>query len=105
IIEGNTVAGVKATTPSGEIEVRATLTVGCDGRRSLVRERADLQIESFGAPIDVLWFRVSRKASDPGQVLGRIIPGKILVMLNREEYWQCAFIIRKGMFEEIKRRG
>jgi 2-polyprenyl-6-methoxyphenol hydroxylase-like FAD-dependent oxidoreductase len=105
IIEGNTVAGVKATTPSGEIEVRATLTVGCDGRKSLVRERADLQIQSLGAPIDVLWFRVSRQASDPGQVLGRFIPGKILVMLNREEYWQCAFVIRKGMFEEIKRRG
>jgi 2-polyprenyl-6-methoxyphenol hydroxylase-like FAD-dependent oxidoreductase len=64
-----------------------------------------LQIQSFGAPIDVLWFRVSRQASDPGQVLGRFIPGKILVMLNREDYWQCAFVIRKGAFEEIKRRG
>ena len=105
IFEGNTVAGVKATTPAGEIEVRATLTVGCDGRRSLVRERADLQVQSLGAPIDVLWFRVSRQASDPGQVLGRVIPGKILVMLNREEFWQCAFVIRKGKFEEIKQRG
>jgi 2-polyprenyl-6-methoxyphenol hydroxylase-like FAD-dependent oxidoreductase len=105
IFEGNTVAGVKATTPAGEIEVRATLTLGCDGRRSLVRERADLQVQSLGAPIDVLWFRVSRQASDPGQVLGRVIPGKILVMLNREEFWQCAFVIRKGKFEEIKQRG
>ncbi len=105
IFEGNNVMGVKATTPTGAIEVRATLTVGCDGRKSIVRERAELQIQSFGAPIDVLWFRVSRQASDPGQVLGRFIPGKILVMLNREEYWQCAFVIRKGMFEEIKRRG
>lgn len=105
IIEGNTVVGVKATTPSGETEVRATLTVGADGRSSIVRERAGLRVESLGAPIDVLWFRVSRKSSDPGQVLGRFIPGKILVMLNREEYWQCAFVIRKGMFEEIKRRG
>jgi len=105
IIAGNTVAGVKATTPSGEIEVRATLTVGCDGRHSTVRERAGLEVQSVGAPIDVLWFRVSRKSSDPGQVLGRFIPGKILVMLNRDEYWQCAFVIRKGMFEEIKQRG
>lgn len=105
IIEGNTVAGVKATTPSGEIEVRATLTVGADGRSSIVRERAGLQVESLGAPIDVLWFRVSRQPGDPGQVLGRFIPGKILVMLNRDEYWQCAFVIRKGMFEEIKQRG
>jgi len=105
ILDGNRVAGLRATTPEGEIEVRATLTVGCDGRQSLVRERAGLQVESLGAPIDVLWFRVSRAASDPGQVLGRFVPGKILVMLNREEYWQCAFVIRKGAFEEIKQRG
>jgi 2-polyprenyl-6-methoxyphenol hydroxylase-like FAD-dependent oxidoreductase len=105
IIDGNTVVGVKATTPSGEIEVRAALTVGCDGRHSVVRECAGLQIESLGAPIDVLWFRVSRRPDDPGQVLGRFVPGKILVMLNREEYWQCAFVIRKGAFDEIKRRG
>lgn len=105
IVVGNTVAGVKATTPSGEIAVHATLTVGCDGRSSTVRERARLQVQSLGAPIDVLWFRVSRQPSDPGQVLGRFIPGKILVMLNREEYWQCAFVIRKGLFEQIKRRG
>jgi 2-polyprenyl-6-methoxyphenol hydroxylase-like FAD-dependent oxidoreductase len=105
IVEGNTVNGVRANTRDGDIEVRATLTVGADGRHSLVRERAGLQIESLGAPIDVLWFRVSRAAGDPGQVLGRFVPGKILVMLNREEYWQCAFVIRKGAFEEIKRRG
>jgi 2-polyprenyl-6-methoxyphenol hydroxylase-like FAD-dependent oxidoreductase len=105
IIEGNEVAGVKATTPTGEIEVRATLTVGCDGRSSTVRERAGLQVQSLGAPIDVLWFRISRQPSDPGQVLGRFAPAKILVMLNREEYWQCAFVIRKGAFAEIKNRG
>ncbi|HYX28249.1 MAG TPA: FAD-dependent oxidoreductase [Pyrinomonadaceae bacterium] len=105
IIEGNTVVGVKVNTPTGEIEVRATLTVGCDGRHSTVRERAGLQVESLGAPIDVLWFRVSRKSTDLGQVLGRFIPGKILVMLNRDEYWQCAFVIPKGALEEIQRRG
>src|SRR5436853_768450 len=105
IEEGNTIVGVRAKTPDGDIEVRATLVVGADGRRSIVRERAGLQVESLGAPIDVLWFRVSRKPSDPGQVLGRFVPGKILVMLNRDQYWQCAFVIRKGAFEEIKRRG
>src|SRR6059058_5904793 len=105
IVDGNGIAGVKAKTPEGEIEVRATLTVGADGRSSIVRERADLRIESLGAPIDVLWFRVSRQPGDPGQVLGRFVPGKIMVMLNRDEYWQCAFVIRKGVFEEIKRRG
>ena len=105
IVAGNTVNGVRANTPSGEIEVRATLTVGCDGRQSTVRELAGLQVQSVGAPIDVLWFRISRQAKDPGQVLGRFVPGKILVMLNREEYWQCAFVIRKGAFEGIKQRG
>jgi len=105
IVDGNGIAGVKAKTPSGEIEVRATLTVGADGRSSIVRERADLRVESLGAPIDVLWFRLSRKPSDPTQVLGRFVPGKIMVMLNRDEYWQCAFVIRKGAFEEVKRRG
>ena len=105
IIEGGRIAGVKAQTPDGEIEVHATLVVGCDGRKSAVRELGDLHVESLGAPIDVLWFRVTRLQSDPGQVLGRFVPGKILVMLNREEYWQCAFVIRKGAFEEIKHRG
>jgi 2-polyprenyl-6-methoxyphenol hydroxylase-like FAD-dependent oxidoreductase len=105
IEEGNTVAGVKATTPEGAIEIRAGLVVGCDGRNSVVRERADLQIESLGAPIDVLWFRLSRQPSDPGQVLGRFVTGKIMVMLNRDSYWQCAFVIPKGAFEGIKQRG
>ncbi len=102
---GNTVVGVKAKTPAGELEVRADLVVGCDGRSSIVRESAGLKVESLGAPIDVLWFRLSRKTSDPGQVLGRFAPGKIMVMLNRDEYWQCAFVIRKGAFAEIKCRG
>jgi 2-polyprenyl-6-methoxyphenol hydroxylase-like FAD-dependent oxidoreductase len=105
LIEGNTIAGVKAKTPEGEIEVRATLVVGCDGRKSIVRELAELKVESLGAPIDVLWFRLTRKPTDPAQVLGRFVPGKVMVMLNRDEYWQCAFVIRKGAFAEIKHLG
>src|SRR5437660_1328937 len=95
ISEGNSIVGVKAKRPEGEIEIRATLTVGADGRSSIVRERAGLQVESLGAPIDVLWFRLSRKPKDPTTVLGRFVPGKIMVMLNRDEYWQCGFVIRK----------
>jgi 2-polyprenyl-6-methoxyphenol hydroxylase-like FAD-dependent oxidoreductase len=102
---GNQIVGVKARTPSGEIEIYAELTVGCDGRKSIVRERAGLQVESLGAPIDVLWFRLSRKPTDPGQVLGRFVTAKIMVMLNRDEYWQCAFVIPKGDAEKIKQRG
>lgn len=102
---GNTVTGVKAKTPDGELEIQAELTVGCDGRNSIVRERAGLEVESWGAPIDVLWFRLSRKPTDPGQVLGRFVTRKIMVMLNRDEYWQCAFVIAKGAAEQIKQRG
>src|SRR5256714_12153568 len=105
MIAGNTIVGVKAKTPEGEIEVRATLMVGCDGRKSVVRELAGLRVQSLGAPIDVLWFRLTRKPTDPTHVLGRFVPGKVMVMLNRDEYWQCAFVIRKGAWEEIKRRG
>src|SRR6185369_9425295 len=105
IEEGNTIAGVRARTPEHEIEVRANLVIGADGRKSVVREQAGLVVESLGAPIDVLWFRISRRPNDPGQVMGRFGAGKIMVMLNRDDYWQCAFLIPKGVFEEIKRRG
>jgi 2-polyprenyl-6-methoxyphenol hydroxylase-like FAD-dependent oxidoreductase len=105
IEEGNRIVGVKTKTPEGELEIRADLVVGADGRHSIVRERAGLQIEELGAPIDVLWFRLSRKPDDPGQALGRFVAGKIMVMLNRDTYWQCGFVIPKGAFEEIKHRG
>ena len=99
------VAGVRAETPDGELDVRADLTIGADGRGSIVRDKAGLQVQNFGAPMDVLWFRLSRKASDGEQTLGRIKAGKMMVMLNRGEYWQCGYLIRKGEFENIKARG
>ena len=99
------VAGVKVVTPDGPLEIRADLTVGCDGRKSIVREKADLKVDEFGAPMDVLWFRLSRKPDDGEQTLGRITRGKMMVMLNRNDYWQCAYLIRKGDFERIKERG
>jgi 2-polyprenyl-6-methoxyphenol hydroxylase-like FAD-dependent oxidoreductase len=103
--EDGSIAGVRAKTPEGDLEVRADLVVGCDGRHSIVREKAGLEIVDLGAPMDVLWFRLSRRLEDPGQVFGRIVGGKIMVMLNRGDYWQCGFIIRKGGIEEVKRRG
>jgi len=99
------VVGVKATTPTGSLEIRAELVVGADGRHSAVRERAGLKVDEFGAPIDVLWFRLSRSADDPAQTLGRFVTGKIMVMLNREEYWQCGFVIHKGGFLKLQQRG
>lgn len=99
------IAGVRAETPDGALEVRADLTIGADGRGSIVRDKAGLEVEKFGAPMDVLWFRLSRKPSDGEQTLGRIKDGKMMVMLNRGDYWQCGYLIRKGEFENIKARG
>jgi 2-polyprenyl-6-methoxyphenol hydroxylase-like FAD-dependent oxidoreductase len=105
VIADGQVAGVHATTPNGELVVRADLVVGADGRHSTVRARAGLETIDRGAPIDVLWLRLSRRPDDPEQALGRFDAGRILVMLNRGDYWQCAYVIRKGGFDEIRRRG
>src|SRR5258707_2309336 len=103
LIEDNgAIAGVVAKTPDGMIEVRANLTVGADGRHSVVRERAKLQVIDLGAPMDVLWMRLSRRQDDPEQSLGHADAGKMFVMLNRGDYWQCGLGIRKGAFDEIR---
>lgn len=105
IIVGNQVIGVRAETSKGPMEVHADLVIGADGRSSIVRQRAGLEIEELGAPIDVLWFRLSRHSTDPGQVLGSVVAGKIMVMLNRESYWQCGYLIAKGGLDKLKQRG
>jgi 2-polyprenyl-6-methoxyphenol hydroxylase-like FAD-dependent oxidoreductase len=103
--EGGKVVGVRAETPSGTLEVHADLTIGADGRHSLVRERAGLSVLSLGAPMDVLWMRLSRKPADPGQTFGRFNTGRILVLINREDYWQIAYVIPKGSADELRERG
>ena len=103
--EDGQVVGVHANTAEGPLEVRAKLTFGTDGRHSTVRERAGLVVENVGAPIDVLWMRLSRSPTDPEQPLGRFDQGRILVMIYRGDYWQCGFIIPKGGFDEIRKRG
>lgn len=105
IEEDGSVVGVIAKTPDGREQIKADLVVGADGRGSRVRERAQLQVDEYGVPIDVLWFRITQRPEDGGQTLGRIVKGKMLVMLNRGDYWQCAFVIAKGEFEKIKQRG
>jgi 2-polyprenyl-6-methoxyphenol hydroxylase-like FAD-dependent oxidoreductase len=102
---GNNVVGVKAKTREGLLEIHADLVVGADGRSSIVRDRSGLDSEHLGAPIDVLWFRLPRQPDDQMQALGRFANGKIMVMINRESYWQCGYIIRKGALEKIKERG
>jgi len=105
IEDGGRIAGVRANTPDGTLEIRADLTVGCDGRHSTVRERAGFTVDDLGAPMDVLWFRLPKKPSDPNETMGRFDAGRIVVMLDRGDYWQCAFVIRKGAIEETKRAG
>jgi 2-polyprenyl-6-methoxyphenol hydroxylase-like FAD-dependent oxidoreductase len=105
IEEGGRVVGVRAKTDQGELNSYADLVVGADGRSSILRERAGMEVEDFGVPIDVLWFRVAKTAADTEPALGRIRNGKMLVTIDRGDYYQCGSIIRKGAFEEIKRRG
>lgn len=105
IVEAARVIGVRATTPEGELMVRADLVVGADGRHSTVRQRAGLEPTDLGAPMDVLWMRLSRRPGDPGQTLGRFDTGRIFVTINRGDYWQCAFVIPKGGFDAVRRQG
>ncbi len=105
IEEAGRVVGLQATTPDGPLEVRARLVVGADGRHSVVRAQAGLQVDESGAPMDVLWFRLSRRPGDPENPMGRFQMGRIFIMLNRGEHWQCGFVIPKGSFEQIRERG
>lgn len=99
------IVGVRADTADGPLEVRADLVVGADGRHSLVRAKAGLNIDDLGAPMDVLWLRIAKRSGDPAQPLGRIGAGRLFVMLDRGSYWQCAYVIAKGGYEEIRQRG
>lgn len=102
---GDRVVGVNADTAEGPIEIRAGLTIGCDGRHSVVRERARLDLEEIGAPMDVLWFRAGRRPNETENLFARIQTGKMLVTFDRGDYWQCAYVIAKGQFDAIKARG
>jgi 2-polyprenyl-6-methoxyphenol hydroxylase-like FAD-dependent oxidoreductase len=105
IEDGGRVRGVRVDTPDGPLEVRAELTVGCDGRHSTVRARAGMRVEDLGAPMDVLWFRLPKKPNDPDESMGRFDAGRIIVVIDRGDYWQCAFLIPKGGFDDTKRAG
>jgi len=99
------ITGVKVVAPKGTIEIKANLIIGADGRSSDTRRLAGLQVINTGAPIDVLWFRLSKTKADPPQTLGRFEQGKMMVLLNRGDYWQCAYVIMKGDLDNIKASG
>lgn len=105
IEEAGRVAGVRVATPEGPREVRADLVVGADGRSSAIRAKAGLPVEELGAPMDVLWFRLSRRPDDGGATMARFDPGRIFIMIDRGDYWQCGFVIPKGSVDELRARG
>ncbi|NUO60543.1 MAG: FAD-dependent oxidoreductase [Hamadaea sp.] len=99
------VTGVVADGPDGEVEIRARLTVACDGRDSLVRDELSLRPRTYAAPMDVLWFRVSRRPSDPDGLDMRVGAGGLMLCIDRGEYFQCAFVIAKGGYAAIRAEG
>jgi 2-polyprenyl-6-methoxyphenol hydroxylase-like FAD-dependent oxidoreductase len=105
IESGGRVTGLHVKTPDGDIAIEARLVVGCDGRHSTVRVSAGLAVDDIGAPIDVLWFRISRRDGDTAETFGHMEAGRMMVMLNRGEYWQCAYVIPKGGIDRIKEKG
>jgi len=105
IEEAGRVVGLRAQTPDGDLEIRADLVVGCDGRHSTVRARAGMKVEDLGAPMDVLWFRISKQPGDPIESMGRFEAGRIFVLIDRGDYWQCAYVIPKGGIDEVHRVG
>jgi 2-polyprenyl-6-methoxyphenol hydroxylase-like FAD-dependent oxidoreductase len=99
------VTGIEATTPDGPLVVQADLVVGCDGRSSTVRKAAGMQAHDLGSPIDVLWFRLSKRDEDPTEVLGHLGRDKMLVTIDRNDYWQCAYVISKGGIDRVHAAG
>ncbi|MGA8422172.1 MAG: FAD-dependent oxidoreductase [Pseudolabrys sp.] len=105
IEENGRIDGVRAKSPEGELEIRAELIVGCDSRHSTIRTKAGLKSDDYGAPMDVMWFRLSHWPGDSEETVGHIESGRMMVMLNRNDYWQCAYVIPKGTAEEVRSAG
>jgi 2-polyprenyl-6-methoxyphenol hydroxylase-like FAD-dependent oxidoreductase len=102
LIEGSSrVTGVRL----GSESIETDLVIGADGRHSTVRTLAGLEVENLGAPIDVMWFRLSRTPEDPQASMGRFDAGAAFVLINRREYWQCGYVIPKGAADEVRRAG
>ncbi|MEV0406081.1 FAD-dependent oxidoreductase [Actinoallomurus sp. NPDC050550] len=105
IEEDGAVRGLRYRDASGEHDLRAVLTVAADGRRSDLRRAADMVPTELGAPMDVLWLRISRRPGDPNGLGGVIGQGEMAAMIDRGDYWQIAFLIPKGSYEQVRARG
>ncbi|MBN9598813.1 MAG: FAD-dependent oxidoreductase [Afipia sp.] len=105
IRDGDSVTGLIANGPKGRVRIAADLTIACDGRHSILRTQAGLQIEDIGAPIDVLWFRVGKAQGTSDGVFARLSTGQMMVTLDRDQYWQCAYVIAKNGIDQVKARG
>ncbi|WP_338633371.1 FAD-dependent oxidoreductase [Afipia carboxidovorans] len=105
LFDGDRVSGVVARTPQGDLRITADLTVACDGRHSRMREQAGMTVENIGAPMDVLWFKAGKAERAGGSVFARIQAGQMMVMLDRGDYWQCAYVIAKNGYEAVKAKG
>jgi 2-polyprenyl-6-methoxyphenol hydroxylase-like FAD-dependent oxidoreductase len=104
IEQGGRIVGVQTDSEAGVAEIRADLVIGADGRHSILRERAGLKVEDLGAPMDVLWMRLSRRPDDYAEAFGHFETGGILIMVDRGDYWQCAYVIQKGSADELMKR-
>src|SRR3712207_3000691 len=103
--EDGVVRGVRYETPDGTREARAPLTVAADGRDSRVREQAGLEVVGTAPPIDVLWFRLSRREDDPEEPTGYVGGGRFLVLINRGDYWQVGYVLPKGAYPAVRAAG
>jgi 2-polyprenyl-6-methoxyphenol hydroxylase-like FAD-dependent oxidoreductase len=102
--EQGRIVGVQGNTPAGPVEIRADLVVAADGRNSMVRDRSGLTVEDVGAPMDVLWMRLSKRAGDP-ELIFYSDRGRTLALLDRRSYWQCGLSVPKGAAEELQKKG
>jgi 2-polyprenyl-6-methoxyphenol hydroxylase and related FAD-dependent oxidoreductases len=105
LFDGNRVTGVRARTPGGERDFLANLIIGADGRHALTHRRGGFEIEELGVPIDALWMHISKRPRDPEERFGFFRHGKLLVLIDRHDYYQAGFVIPKGGIEDIKKRG
>jgi 2-polyprenyl-6-methoxyphenol hydroxylase-like FAD-dependent oxidoreductase len=105
LVEDDRVCGMAATRPGDQLQINARLTIAADGRHSILRDKSGLNVEDLGAPFDVLWLRLPVLPGDPVDLVGKVKGGQLFVMIYRNDYWQCAYLIPKGGFEAIRAEG